>query len=110
MNKDTIDSQIHEHHHNNHHQREHQHVHHYEFPFPHHHLDAYYVSLEMVKASKILSAKIPRGYRNLADQLSRASASVVLNLCEGANRFSPGEKRQCFRRAHTHSGHKWRMW
>jgi len=84
------------------HQQKHQHDH--QFPFPHHRLDAFYYSLELAKLAKELAKRIPRGHRDLADQLSRASNSVVLNLSEGANRFSPGEKRQCFRRAQGECG------
>ena len=88
----------------NQHQREHQHEPPQTFPFPHHRLKAYQYSLELAKSSKALAKRIPRGHRDLADHISRASSSVVLNLSEGANRFSPGDKRQCFRRAQGECG------
>jgi four helix bundle protein len=76
----------------------------HEFPFPHHRLDAYHVSLQLAKATKQLTCRIPRGYRSLADQLKRAAAAVVLNLSEGANKISTGEKRQSFSRARGECG------
>ena len=32
----------------------------------------------------------------LADQLERASTSIVLNIAEGAGKFSPGDKRRYY--------------
>jgi four helix bundle protein len=41
--------------------------------------------------------KWPRGYGYLADQLRRAMASAILNLCEGnAKRSSHAERRRFF--------------
>ena len=64
--------------------------------FPHHKLDAYRVALELAVAARGLVATMPRGHAGLADQLSRASVSVVMNIAEGANRSGTGEKRQKF--------------
>ena len=41
------------------------------------------LSLEMVEAVKDLVPRIRRQDRNLADQLTRAATSVVLNIAEG---------------------------
>ena len=65
-------------------------------PFPHHKLDAYHRALDLVCLADRLAAAIPRGHRSLADQLLRAATSVALNLSEGANRLTSGEKRACF--------------
>ena len=75
-----------------------------EFPFPHHKLDAYRCALELLEGAHAVAARIPRGHRALADQLLRASTSVVLNIGEGANRYTAGEKRASFSRARGECG------
>ena len=72
--------------------------------FPHHRLDAYRVALQMATAAKRAAARVPRGYRTLADQMLRAACSTVLLISEGANRFSAGDKRQRFRMAQGECG------
>jgi four helix bundle protein len=64
--------------------------------FPHHRLDAYRVALELAVLAREVSERIPRGHRNLADQMLRAAVSTVLLIAEGANRRSSGDKRQRF--------------
>jgi|JI10StandDraft_1071094.scaffolds.fasta_scaffold671601_1 four helix bundle protein len=54
--------------------------------FPHHALDAYWVSLDALVQADALAKKLPRGYGPLADQLRRASQSAFLQLSEGAAR------------------------
>ncbi|MCP4658585.1 MAG: four helix bundle protein, partial [bacterium] len=53
-------------------------------------------ALELVAAADRVAAAIPRGRRELADQLKRASTSTVLLIAEGANRRTAGDKRQRF--------------
>ena len=60
--------------------------------FPHHKLDAFVPALALAKAVHEFCHKIPRGHRNLAEQLTRSSTAVVLNLSEGANRYGCKEK------------------
>lgn len=74
------------------------------YPFPHHRLQAYAVSLQMAIGAKAISDRIPRGYRSFADQLLRAAGSTVLLIGEGANRFSPGLKRQRYQEARGECG------
>lgn len=74
------------------------------FPFPHHELDAYRLALDLLRGVHGAAPRIPRGHRQLADQLLRAATSVVLNLGEGANRYSAGEKRASFSRARGECG------
>ena len=63
-------------------------------PFGHERLDVYQRALDfLVIASEIIEA-LPRGRSHLVDQLSRASTSIVLNIAEGAGKFSPGDKRR----------------
>jgi four helix bundle protein len=49
-------------------------------------------------ADRVLAATehFPRGYRFLADQLSRASVSVAANLAEGNGRFTKADRRHFF--------------
>lgn len=74
------------------------------FPFPHHKLDAYRRALELLRGAHAVAPRIPRGHRQLADQLLRAATSIVLNIGEGANRYSAGEKRASFSRARGECG------
>jgi hypothetical protein len=39
---------------------------------------------------------LPRGRSHLADQLSRASTSIVLNIAEGAGKYSKADKRRYY--------------
>ncbi len=77
---------------------------HHEHPFPHNRLDAYVVSLELARQAKALADRVPRGHRTLADQVMRAAGSVVLNVAEGANRYTAGQKRQRFTEARGECG------
>ena len=74
------------------------------FPFPHQRLDAYHAARELLGQVHAITGRIPRGHRSLADQLQRAATSVALNLGEGANRLTSGEKRACFSRARGEAG------
>ena len=74
------------------------------YPFPHSRLEVYRVALEMAAHAKTIADGIPRGHRNLADQIIRASTSTVLNIGEGANRFTSGAKRQRYSEARGECG------
>jgi len=56
----------------------------------------YYRSLELIDLAKSVMEQLPTGYGFLADQLRRASASVVLNFSEGSSRSSVRERRRYF--------------
>ncbi len=64
----------------------------------HEKLDVYHVALEFVvwRRKRLV---IPRGNADLADQLTRAASSIVLNVAEGAGEFSLKEKRRFYRMA-----------
>jgi len=57
----------------------------------------YRTSLELVSLSRDVIADLPAGYGFIADQLRRASASVVLNFAEGYGKGSLAEQRRFFR-------------
>jgi four helix bundle protein len=61
---------------------------------PHEGLEVYGVALEM--HSSIARIAPTAVCRDLKDQVDRASTSVVLNIAEGAGRFSRREKRRFF--------------
>jgi len=79
-------------------------AHQIKYSFPHHRLEVYNLALEMAVHAKKIADGIPRGHRGMADQLLRASASVVLNIAEGANRMTPGAKRQRYTEARGECG------
>ena len=60
-------------------------------------LDVYRLA---VAAQAQLAALLPRCTSVLRDQLERASVSFVLNIAEGAGRYSRGEKRRHYSSAH----------
>jgi len=62
----------------------------------HEKLEVYQLALEfLVFANEIIGA-LPRGRRHLADQFTRASMSIVLNLAEGAGKHSKPDKRRYY--------------
>ena len=54
-------------------------------------------SMELAKLSAQTTAQLPHGYGFLADQLRRASSSIVLNFAEGNAKASTRERRRFFR-------------
>lgn len=65
-------------------------------PFDHERLDVYQVALDFIVVANDLVETLPRGRGHLVDQLARASTSIVLNIAEGAGKFSPGDKRRYY--------------
>ena len=65
-------------------------------PFAHENLDAYKLALDFLVFADELIERLPRGRGHLADQLGRASTSIVLNLAEGAGKFSKPDKRRYY--------------
>lgn len=62
----------------------------------HERLDVYHLALDfLVFANGVIEA-FPRGRSHLADQLTRASISIVLNLAEGAGKHSKPDKRRYY--------------
>jgi len=63
-------------------------------PFDHERLDVYRVALDFIIVADDTIAQLPRGRSHLADQLHRAATSIVLNIAEGAGKFSKPDKRR----------------
>jgi four helix bundle protein len=62
----------------------------------HERLDVYHLALDfLVMANGIIEA-LPRGRSHLADQFTRASTSIVLNVSEGAGKLSKPDKRRYY--------------
>ena len=64
--------------------------------FDHERLDVYQVALEFLTLAEKVIAGLPRGRSHLADQLARASLSIVLNIAEGAGKVSGPDKRRYY--------------
>lgn len=65
--------------------------------FDYRRLDVYGVALEFVTTSDTIVSSLPRGRAYLADQLHRASTSIVLNIAEGAGERSRADKARFYR-------------
>jgi four helix bundle protein len=62
----------------------------------HERLDVYDLALEFLVFSNGIIEGLPRGRSHLADQFTRASLSIVLNLAEGAGKHSKLDKRRYY--------------
>ena len=62
----------------------------------HEKLDVYHLALDFVVFANGLIETLPRGRGHLADQFTRASMSIVLNLAEGAGKQSKPDKRRYY--------------
>jgi four helix bundle protein len=65
--------------------------------FDHERLTVYQLSLEFLDLADIAASNLPPGRAYLADQLHRASTSIVLNTAEGAGEANPKEKARFYR-------------
>jgi four helix bundle protein len=65
-------------------------------PFAHERLEVYQVALDFFDLADEVIEQLPRGRGHLADQLTRASLSIVNNIAEGAGKFSKGDKRRYY--------------
>lgn len=65
-------------------------------PLTHEKMDVYKVALDLARSVSEVIEPLPRSYRDLGDQLTRASQSVVLNIAEGAGRYRPLDKRKFY--------------
>jgi four helix bundle protein len=67
--------------------------------FDHEKLDVYHAAIEFVGKANSIVEELPRGRGYLADQLQRATLSIVLNIAEGAGKFSAPDKAVFYVRA-----------
>ena len=65
-------------------------------PFDHERLDVYQLALDFLVLADDTLEHLPRGRSHLADQLGRAATSIVLNIAEGAGKFSKPDKRRYY--------------
>jgi four helix bundle protein len=59
-------------------------------------MDVYRVSLEYLALTREIVAKMPRKDGGLADQMTRASESILLNIAEGVGRRTRADKARHF--------------
>ncbi len=62
----------------------------------HERLDVYHLALDFLVMANGLIEALPRGRSHLADQFTRASTSIVLNISEGAGKLSKADKRRYY--------------
>jgi four helix bundle protein len=62
------------------------------FPFPHERLEVWHVARQARVAALAFTGTLPPGFGDEARQILKATASVVRNIGEGANRWRPAEK------------------
>jgi len=67
--------------------------------FDHEKLDVYRLAVEFVARANDVVETLPRGRGYLSDQLQRAALSIVLNIAEGAGKFSFADKASFYARA-----------
>ena len=62
----------------------------------HERLDVYDLALDFLVVANGIIEELPRGRSHLADQFTRASLSIVLNVAEGAGKRSKLDKRRYY--------------
>ena len=75
-----------------------------QFNFTHYKLDAYRVARELADLVMVVRPQVPRGHHKMVDQIVRASTGAEALIAEGANRYSPKQKRQRFVEARGEAG------
>jgi four helix bundle protein len=62
----------------------------------HERLDVYHLALDFLVFANGVVEALPRGRSHLADQFTRATTSIVLNLAEGAGKHPKPDKRRYY--------------
>jgi four helix bundle protein len=65
--------------------------------FEHERLDVYRTAIEFLGLADTVSGSLPKGRSYLADQLRRSSASIPLNIAEGAGEYASADKARFYR-------------
>lgn len=58
--------------------------------------EVYQLAIQFLKLADDIAQKLPRGYSDLKDQLKRAALSIVLNIAEGAGKYSSADQRRYY--------------
>jgi four helix bundle protein len=61
-------------------------------PFAHRKFPVYLTALDFVSMAHTVMGTFPPGFSSVANQLLRASTSIVFNISEGAGKFAPADK------------------
>ena len=84
------------------------------YRFAHRKLVAWQVARELADRVRPVIARLPPRYRALGDQLQRSALATEALIAEGANRYTPAQKRQRFVEARGEGGetasHLERLW
>jgi four helix bundle protein len=64
--------------------------------FDHEKLDVYRLALDFLLEADGVLEQLPKGRGHIVDQLNRASISIVLNIAEGAGKYSGPDKRRYY--------------
>lgn len=67
--------------------------------FDHEKMEVYQLAVEFIAKGNEIVESLPRGRGYLADQLQRAALSIVLNIAEGAGKYSRADKAVFYARA-----------
>ena len=59
-------------------------------------IDVYHLALDFLVFAHEVIERLPRGRGHLADQFTRASTSIGLNIAEGAGKLSKPDKRRYY--------------
>ena len=76
------------------------------FHFTHYKLDAYRIARELADLVMVIRSQVPRGqgHHKMTDQIVRAATGAEALVAEGANRYTPKQKRQRFVEARGEAG------
>ena len=74
------------------------------FHFTHYKLDAYRVARELAVLVIHLVTQVPEGHHKMVSQIVRSATGAEALIAEGANRYTPKQKRQRFVEARGEAG------